>query len=208
METETSKLSFETAVNTKHRTTRLLQIIGIISPVIIGIMSAILTFTIEPHAGWSLVVSATGLFFMLIIFAASIDSDTIAPSEFISMHSIMGTITSVVALLFWIAQYKTPMGRFVLALPGIIIAVILAALAVLILYALTVGIYLAIKWISWNGYSENFIAITKSGNIKKFNNVQSIPEKLDTHADLTLVRTTLAKYKPELEKAGKRKMFW
>lgn len=208
MESETHRLSFETAVNTKHRTTRLLQIIGIISPVIIGILSAILTFTIEPHAGWSLVVSATGLFFMLIIFAASIDSDTIAPSEFISMHSIMGTITSVVALLFWIAQYKTPIGEFVLALPGIIIAAILAALAALVLYALTVGIYQAVKWISWNGYSENFVAITRSGNIKKFNKVQSIPEKLDINADLTTVRATLAKYKPELEKAGKRKMFW
>ena len=208
METETTKLPFETAVNTKHRTKRLLQIIAIISPVIIGILSAILTFTIEPHAGWSLVVSATGIFFMLIIFAESIDSDAMTPSDLILLHTVMGPITSVIAILFWIAQYKTPMGKFVSALPGIIIVAILAALVALVLYAITVGIYQVIKWISWNGYSENFIAITRSGNIKKFNKVQSIPEKLDNDADLTQVRATLAKYKSELAEAAKKKMFW
>lgn len=207
METETSKLSFETAVNTKHRATRLLQIIGIISPVIIGILSAILTFTIESKGTLPTGVSIIGVFFMLIILLTLAEDDVTA-SNIIPTETVMGTIISIIAILFWIGQYKTPVGEFVTTLPKILSQTLVVVVALVALYSIIVGIYQAIKWISWNGYSENFIAITKSGNIKKFNKIQSIPEKLDIHADLTQVRTILAKYKPELEKAGKRKMFW
>lgn len=207
METRTPKLSFETAVSTKHRTKRLLQIISGISPIIILILTAILTFTIDPKAVFPAGLSVTGLIWTGIILANIIEDDKDV-SEIIRVCSVTGTITSVVAIMVWIAQYNTPIGKFIAALPGIIIAAILAALAALLLYAIIVGIYQAIKWIAWNGYSENFIAITKSGNIKKFNKVQNIPEKLDTNANLTLVRTTLAKYKSELVEAGKKKLFW
>lgn len=212
METPTTKPSFETAIDTKHRGKRLFQIIGIISPLIIFVLTLVLSFTTTGiKTLLPVVISGVALFFMVITIVALIDSETYL-SEYIPFESTIGTIASIIAIMAWLTQYSTPLGKVMRVImrdiPKIIGGIAVLALVLLILFAGLGAIYQAIKWISWNGYSKDFIAITKSGNIKKFNKVQSIPEKLDGNADLTLVKTTLAKYKPKLDEAGKKKLFW
>lgn len=212
METPTTKPSFETAINTKHRGKRLFQMIGIISPLIIFVLTLVLAYiTTDIKTLLPVVISGTALFFMVISIATLIDSETYL-SEYIPFESTIGTIASIITIMVWLAQYSTPLRKVLLVImrdiPKIIGGIAILALALLILFGGLGAIYTAIKWISWNGYSKDFIAITKSGNIKKFNKVQSIPEKLDVNANLTLVKTTLAKYKPELDEAGKNKLFW
>ena len=207
METPTTKPSFETAINTKYRAKRLFQMMGIISPLILFVLTVVLAYTsadikiLVPAA-----ISLASLFFMF-IGIAPVDSEQDL-SEYLPLESAIGTITSVIAVMFWLGEYSTPIGKVMRVIPNIMGYIVILALALLMVFGAIGASYTAIKWISWNGYSKDFIAITKSGNIKKFNNVQSIPEKLDVNTDLTLVRTALAKYKPQLDEAGKYKLFW
>lgn len=48
-------------------------------------------------------------------------------------------------------------------------------------------------WLSWNGYNENFIAITRRGNIREYNRIPEIHKKLSKSATPDDIASAIAK---------------
>ena len=65
-----------------------------------------------------------------------------------------------------------------------------------------------LKWFSWNGYSDKFIAITRKGNIKRFNNLSSIVETLSQNASSQEILSTFERYPQQIKAAKKKHPTW
>lgn len=81
-------------------------------------------------------------------------------------------------------------------------------ISALVVFIIGVATYQAIKWVSWNGYSGTFIAITRNGNIKRFNSIESIPEKLPESASIEDMVLIFQKYHTTIQKHRENHKFW
>lgn len=65
-----------------------------------------------------------------------------------------------------------------------------------------------LKWFSWNGYSDKFIAITRKNNIKRFNKLPSISETLSPDATPQEILNTFEKYPNQIKSAKSKHPTW
>lgn len=133
------------------------------------------------------------------------DSDNanfIRIQSYISLTAIiLGTI-GIVAVL---NKFVSNVISFIFRSIPYVLGTILVLAVFIIIYAMITAL---IKWIAWNGYSNTFIAISLKGNIKRFNSIDEIQEKLPQNATLEEVISKLEQYETIIKTEKDKNPFW
>lgn len=138
----------------------------------------------------------------VIIMAAVHNEGSYTKRNVIIADTIIGLTASFISFLTILMGLNKSLQKVISLLFNFlfsfVIMLIVAAVTFVIIITTLQAIYNIIKWISWNGYSENMIAVTKKGNIKKFNKIKNIQEKLDTTASIEEVIEMLNSHSKEV----------
>lgn len=133
------------------------------------------------------------------------DSDNanfIRIQSYISLTAIiLGTIGIVAVLNKFVSNVISLIFR---SIPYVLGTILVLAVFVIIGAMITS----LIKWIAWNGYSNTFIAISLKGNIKRFNSIDEIQEKLPQNATLEEVVSKLEQYETIIKTEKDKNPFW
>lgn len=128
---------------------------------------------------------------------------TIIKTEmYFSIVALIGGSIAIMAALNKLALKAT------IAIIQLIPKILTFVLAMLILTLIIKGIMALVKWVAWNGYSNTFIAISLKGNIKRFNSIDKIQEKLPKNATLEELITKLKQYEPIIKTESEKHFFW
>ena len=128
--------------------------------------------------------------------------DIIKTEMCFSIFALIGGSIAIIVALNKLALKATI--AIIQLIPKIITIVVVIFIVTLIIK----GIMSLIKWIAWNGYSNTFIAISLKGNIKRFNSITEIQEKLPQNATLEEVVSKLEQYATIIKTERGNHFFW
>lgn len=93
-------------------------------------------------------------------------------------------------------------------LPIIIFSILPIILVIAIMLLISPSIRQLAMWLSWNGYNDKFIAITRRGNIRKYNRISDITKKLPKSATADEIANAIAKNRTAVKTAYPQKWEW
>lgn len=207
------------AASLKNRITRF---VGPTAPILSIVLSTIICFPIslydtspgKQHTFNLLIILLVAMFLQgLINFIIMIRNDFNENNNGpdISAIAVNKTMTqlipfNLIMLIFPIvaivlnSQGKTAIFNANTALAPVLAIIAKTLLGILTIFMLIVGtrillplIWQFAMWLSWNGYHENFIALTRKGNIRKYNRIPDIHKKLSKSATPDDIASAIAK---------------
>ena len=106
-----------------------------------------------------------------------------------------------------IAAYKI-LSPILSSLTIIIFSILPIILVIAFILLISPSIRQLAMWLSWNGYNDRFIAVTRRGNIRKYNRISDIPKKLPKSATADEIAKAIAKNRTAVKTAYPQKWKW